>query len=308
MTVAAFSGKPDKPRNRAPSVGDLTAPRSVRFDAAGTGERRQVRAVRGRRRRRRGSHGREVSGGDAVKVLVSRRPLDVWCRCRQHGVRCGRRVRERHVRRPGSRWEVLPEPLSLEREPRGLVPRGVRLRRHYRVGRRRLGRAGRRVVRSRGTRGTPAGRLGGQFSLSRVALQVTHEAQPERVLQVDAFDGHQVTCHFAGAFAEAHGVVVHGKLVRIERKRIHTFGVQHLKVVHRHLEDFGFLELGGSLLFECRGYEPTKFGQRRVNPITPPLLDDLQQRQKGGRVLGRAPCCSHRCCHVKRSAALKQYL
>lgn len=48
------------------------------------------------------------------------------------------------------------------------------------------------------------------------ALQVGHETQPQRVLQVQPFDSHQVASYFGRALSEADTVVIHSKLSRVE--------------------------------------------------------------------------------------------
>lgn len=52
-----------------------------------------------------------------------------------------------------------------------------------------------------------------------------------------------------------------------------TFGVQHLEVVHGHLQDLGLFQLGGALLLEGGGHEPPQLGERRVDAVPAPLLD-----------------------------------
>lgn len=68
----------------------------------------------------------------------------------------------------------------------------------------------------------PRGRrlLDGQLPLGGAALQVRQEAQSQRVLHVQALDGHQVPGHLRGALSEAQAVVVHRELVRVVRQRV----------------------------------------------------------------------------------------
>ena len=67
-------------------------------------------------------------------------------------------------------------------------------------------------------------------------------------------------------------------------------------MVDGHLEDFGFLEFGASLLLEGGRNESSEFEERRVDPISTPLLDHaaplltvvlLAARLRGRAVGGR---------------------
>ena len=59
-----------------------------------------------------------------------------------------------------------------------------------------------------------------QFPLRGEALQVGHEPHAQRILHVHSLDGDQVASHFAGAFTEAHAVVVHRVPLRVVSHRI----------------------------------------------------------------------------------------
>lgn len=67
-------------------------------------------------------------------------------------------------------------------------------------------------------------RFEGQFPLSGVALQVTHEAKAEGILQVHALDGDEVASAFGSTLTETDAVIIRGKLVRIKGKGIKSCG------------------------------------------------------------------------------------
>lgn len=73
------------------------------------------------------------------------------------------------------------------------------------------------VCRSAGGSGVPGALLGGQLALCRETLQVTHEAQTQRVLDVESLYRHQVPRHLGCALSEPYVVVVHSELAGVVR-------------------------------------------------------------------------------------------
>jgi len=75
------------------------------------------------------------------------------------------------------------------------------------------------IARGTGRSGGPTTRtgatLGRQLALLDKVLQVGHEAQAHRVLDVHALDGDKVPGHFGGALTEADDVIVHGHSLRV---------------------------------------------------------------------------------------------
>lgn len=50
--------------------------------------------------------------------------------------------------------------------------------------------------------------------------------------------------------------------------------MQHLEVVHRHLQDLCLLQFGGALLLECGGHEAPQLGETGVDAVSAALLDN----------------------------------
>ena len=67
-----------------------------------------------------------------------------------------------------------------------------------------------------------------KFTLSGKALQVRHETQAHRILDVHPFHGHQVASHFRRAFTESNIVVVHGELVRVVSQSVQSYKFRYL--------------------------------------------------------------------------------
>jgi hypothetical protein len=57
-------------------------------------------------------------------------------------------------------------------------------------------------------------------------------------------------------------------------RNVPTFGVQHLEVVHGHLQDLCLLELGRALLLEGCGHQASQFCETRVDAIPTSFLND----------------------------------
>ena len=79
-------------------------------------------------------------------------------------------------------------------------------------------------------------RVGGLevFFLGGKALEVAHEPQPERVLQVGPFETDQVPGHLGHALPESDAVVVEHQAVRIERQHVQACnrrGERGLKII-----------------------------------------------------------------------------
>ncbi len=68
-----------------------------------------------------------------------------------------------------------------------------------------------------------AGGLVGQVALGREALEVGHEAEPERVLDVHPLDGDEVAGDLCGALPETDAVVVDGDLVRVVGQGVESY-------------------------------------------------------------------------------------
>lgn len=62
-----------------------------------------------------------------------------------------------------------------------------------------------------------------QLSLRREALQVAHEAQAQRVLDVQPLARHQVPRHLGRALAEPDAVVIHGVALGVVCERVQTW-------------------------------------------------------------------------------------
>lgn len=73
------------------------------------------------------------------------------------------------------------------------------------------------MCRSAGGSGVPGALLGGQLALRRETLQVTHETQTQRVLDVESLHRHQVSRHLGRALSEPYVVVVHRELAGVVR-------------------------------------------------------------------------------------------
>jgi hypothetical protein len=53
-----------------------------------------------------------------------------------------------------------------------------------------------------------------------------------------------------------------------------TFDVDAAKVLDGELKDFCLFQLSGALFFECRRHKSPQFGQRVVDSVAAPFLDD----------------------------------
>lgn len=51
-------------------------------------------------------------------------------------------------------------------------------------------------------------------------------------------------------------------------------GMEHFQVVYRHLQDLGFLQLGGALLLKGSGDQAPQFRKAAVNAVPAPFLYD----------------------------------
>lgn len=112
----------------------------------------------------------------------------------------------------------------------GVAPGGVGAGARVRGQLRRDGRGGELVSRGRESGWIPgrgvSGRFEGQFPLSRVTLQVTHDTEAEGILEIHAFHGDQVPGAFGCTLTESDPVIIRGKLVRIKREGIKSCGRQ----------------------------------------------------------------------------------
>lgn len=53
-----------------------------------------------------------------------------------------------------------------------------------------------------------------------------------------------------------------------------TGGVEHLQVIHCHLQDLGLLQLGGALFLKGRGHQASQFGKAAIDAVSAPFLYD----------------------------------
>lgn len=81
-----------------------------------------------------------------------------------------------------------------------------------------------------------------------------------------------------------------------------TRGMEHLQVIHGHLQDLGFLQFGGALLLKRSGHQASQFRKAAVDTVPAPFLYDpsaflpgLHLRRAGG---------GQRSGHLERSARL----
>lgn len=140
-----------------------------------------------------------------------------------------------------------------------------------------------------GREGQGAGRGGGRLHLGCVAVEVGEKANPHGVrTAAGSFQDPQVPDDLGEALPETDAPEVNCQGPGI-KESCPTSRVEHFQVIYRHLQDLGFLQLGGALLLEGGGDQAPQFRKAAVDAVSTPLLYDpsaflpgLHLRRAGG--------------------------
>lgn len=115
------------------------------------------------------------------------------------------------------------------------------------------------------------------------------KANPDRVCVVaGSFQDPQVPDDLRETFPKTNAPEVNSQGSGI-KEPCATGGVEHLQVIHRHLQDLGLLQLGGALFLKGRGHQASQFRKAAVDAVSAPFLYDpsallpgLHLRRAGG--------------------------
>lgn len=109
--------------------------------------------------------------------------------------------------------------------------------------------------RGRGAKSRAPGQVaeaGVRLPLAGIVVEVRHQADAQGVGAVQAFDNAEVSGRLCEALSEAQTAVVHRQGMGVKV----TFAsscMEHLQVVHSHLQNLSFLQFSRTLFLECAG-------------------------------------------------------
>lgn len=138
-------------------------------------------------------------------------------------------------------------------------------------------------------KGQGTGGCGRGFHLCCIAVEVGEEANPDGVcMAAGSFQDPQVSYDLSKAFPKTNAPEVNSQGSGI-KEPCATRGMEHLQVIHGHLQNLSFLQLRGALFLKGSGDQSSQFRQAAVDAVSAPFLYDpsallpgLHLRRAGG--------------------------
>lgn len=114
----------------------------------------------------------------------------------------------------------------------------------------------------------------GGLHFSCVAVEVGEKASPDRVgMAAGSFQDPQVSDDLSEAFPKTNAPEVNSQGSGI-KEPCATGGMEHLQVIHRHLQDLRLLQLGGALFLKGSGDQSSQFRKAAVDAVSATFLYD----------------------------------